>query len=149
MATHHRGTEAEKRALSCLINLFRCTSALSERVHRHLAEDSLSERQFAALEAIYHLGPMDQRSICKKLLTSGGNMTMVIDNLETRELVKRVVDKKDRRRKVVELTKSGRELIKRVFAHHVKVVVEELSALSIDEQEKLRSLCRTLGVSKE
>mgnify|MGYP001556511251 CR=1 FL=1 len=146
MATQHKGSEEEKLALSTLINLFRCTSALSERIHGHLYQDDLTQRQFAVLEALLHLGAMDQKSLCKKLLTSGGNMTLVVDNLETRGLVKRVVGKRDRRRKVVELTDSGKKLIKKAFSRHVKVVVKEFAVLYESEQEELRRLCRTLGL---
>ena len=149
MATQHKGSEEEKLALSTLINLFRCTSSLSERIHGHLDEDNLTQRQFAVLEALLHLGEMDQKSLCKKLLTSGGNMTLVVDNLETRGLVKRVVGKKDRRRKVVQLTDSGKKLIKEVFKRHVKVVVQEFSVLQAKEQEELRRLCRNLGLGFE
>ena len=145
MASHHKGKKEEQLALSTLINLFRCTSALSERIHRHLVEDELTERQFAVLEVLLHLGSMDQKSLCEKLLTSGGNMTLVVDNLENRRLVKRVIGKKDRRRKVVELTDEGKKIIKKVFDCHVQVVVNEFSLLKPEEQQTLRSLCRTLG----
>ena len=38
--------------------------------------------QFGVLEALHHLGPLRQGEISAKLLRSGGNITLVVDNLE-------------------------------------------------------------------
>ncbi|MFH0879598.1 MAG: flagellar hook capping FlgD N-terminal domain-containing protein, partial [Lentisphaerota bacterium] len=53
--------------------------------------------QFSALECLGHLGPMMIGELTRKQLVSGGNMTVVVDNLEKEGLVKRVVNAKDRR----------------------------------------------------
>ncbi len=44
----------------------------------------LTESQFGVLDSLFHLGPMKQKEIGKKILKSGGNITMVINNLEKR-----------------------------------------------------------------
>ena len=49
----------------------------------------LTGSQFAAVEALYHLGPMSQGEISGKVLKSGSNMTTVIDHLERDGLVRR------------------------------------------------------------
>ena len=72
-------------------------------------------------------------------------MTTVVDNLEKLGLVERIRGKEDRRVSMLHLTASGRELIKRIFPGHAKAVAHELSILSSEEQEMLRSLCRKLG----
>ena len=45
--------------------------------------------QFAVLEALYHLGPMSLSDIAQKVLTTGGNLTMVVGNLGKAGLAKR------------------------------------------------------------
>jgi MarR family transcriptional regulator for hemolysin len=45
--------------------------------------------------------------------------------LETKELVRRVVDTKDRRKNYLMVTKKGEEIIKQ-YEHILKVMIEEL-----------------------
>jgi MarR family 2-MHQ and catechol resistance regulon transcriptional repressor len=107
--------------------------------------DGLTPSQFGVLEALHHLGPLSQSEICGKLLKSGGNITLVIDNLEARNLVRRGRSPSDRRVVTVSLTDAGRELIERIFPEHVRAIVEEMGVLTADEQETLGRLCRKLG----
>lgn len=145
MPTHYQGNKAEKLALSTLINLLRAAESVSARTNEGLREADLTPGQFGVLEALYHLGPLPQCEVAQKLLRTGGNMTTVVDNLEKLGLVERIRGKEDRRVSMLHLTASGRELIKRIFPGHAKAVAHELSILSSEEQEMLRSLCRKLG----
>ncbi|HEY3414807.1 MAG TPA: MarR family transcriptional regulator [Armatimonadota bacterium] len=145
MGTHYIGTEDERRALDTFVKLLRCADTVSARANAHLARHSLTVTQFGVLEAVFHLGPMCQRTLSEKLLKSGGNITLVVDNLEKQGMVRRVRDASDRRLSTVHLTDTGRELITRLFPEHVKVVREALSSLSPGEQEALGLLCRRLG----
>ena len=61
----------------------------SRAVACKVAEYDLTAPQFGVLEALYHLGPLCQKDLAAKILKSSGNMTMVIDNLEKRDLVRR------------------------------------------------------------
>ena len=101
--------------------------------------------QFGVLEALLHLGPMTQCVLGEKLLRSGGNITLVIDNLEKHGLVRRERQTEDRRTIVIHLTPKGMGLIKRVFPGHSKMILKEMSQLEPKEQEDLRRLCRKLG----
>jgi MarR family 2-MHQ and catechol resistance regulon transcriptional repressor len=114
---------------------------LSAGLDRH----GITTSQLGILEALFHLGPMCQRALGDKLLRSGGNITMVIDNLEKHGLVERVRQKEDRRMIMIHLTPTGRKLISRVLPLHAKDVVKEMSRLTASEQEELRRLCRKLG----
>jgi len=69
-----------------------------------------------------------------------GNVTFVIDNLERRERVEN-----DGRKFLIQLTKTGRELIERVFPQHLQEITREFSRLGPAERETLRRLCRKLG----
>lgn len=145
MGTRYLGTQEQVLALDTFIKLVRATETVSNRIHRHLAETDLTVSQFGVLEALFHLGPLNQRDLAEKLLKSGGNMTLVIDNLEKRELVKREREVDDRRCIKVCLTQKGHQLISRIFPSHVAAVVNEISILTPDEQEELGRLCRKLG----
>ena len=145
MGTRYLGTQEQVLALDTFIKLVRATETVSNRIHRHLAETDLTVSQFGVLEALFHLGPLNQRDLAEKLLKSGGNMTLVIDNLEKRELVKREREADDRRCIKVCLTQKGHQLISRIFPSHVAAVVNEIGILTPDEQEELGRLCRKLG----
>jgi MarR family transcriptional regulator, 2-MHQ and catechol-resistance regulon repressor len=146
--TQDRGVRDEVRALSAFVKLVRAAESVSARIHRHLADAGLSVSQFGVLEAIYHLGPLSQSEIAKKVLKSTGNITMVIDNLEKSDLVKRERQEEDRRYYAVRLTTKGRKLISGVFPRHAEKIVEEMGALNCAEQEALGNLCRKLGLKK-
>lgn len=145
MPTHFVGTPEEVLALDTFIKLTRANNSVLARIAHRSTHPDLSASQFGTLEALYHLGPMSQTEICGKLLKSGGNTTLVIDNLEKRGLVQRRRDPQDRRVVMVELTEAGLELIRSIFPHHAQVVAEEMSVLTAEEQRQLGELCKKLG----
>lgn len=145
MGTRHRGPADEVRALDLFIKLMRAAESVATRVHRAVAEADLTVSQFGVLEAVFHLGPMCQKELGTKLLKSGGNITMVVGNLERRGLVRRTRNPENRKYVTVSLTDAGRSLIARVFPRHVAEVVREVSVLSAAEQAALAALLRTLG----
>lgn len=145
MGTQYQGTKDEVRALNTYIKLVRATDSVSSRIHRHLDASNLTITQFGVLEALLHLGPLYQRDLAFKLLKSGGNITLVIDNLEKRELVKRDRETQDRRCIKVSLTEKGQQLISQIFPYHVAAIMDEMSILTPSEQEELARLCRRLG----
>jgi len=136
---------SQQRALKTYVKLMRAVAGVTEKMHRHLRDQGLTNSQFGVLEALLHLGPLCQREIGEKILKSGGNMTLVIDNLEKRSLVERVQDKQDRRYVKIHLTPQGGELISIVFPHHAKIAEEVFAALDSDEQEQLGRLLKKLG----
>jgi MarR family 2-MHQ and catechol resistance regulon transcriptional repressor len=149
MPTHYQGREDVVRALNAYINLARAANSLLGRLSLHSEASNLTLGQFAILEALFHLGPMYQTELGKKLLRSGGNITTILDNLERRKLVRRERQKEDRRKILIRLTAPGRRLISAYFPSHAEAIAKEMSRLTPDEQDQLRWLCRKLGrVSK-
>lgn len=145
MPTHYQGSAREKRALDAFIKLLRAGNTVATEANRGLAEHDLTASQFAVLEALYHVGSMCLTELSDKILRTAGNLTMVVDNLEKRGLVKRVQGAKDRRFVSVEVTPRGRELIQRVFPEHAARIAELMSRLTAEEQGQLGALCRKLG----
>ena len=138
---------ARQQALKTYVKLMRATSSVTEKMHRHLRNQGLTNSQFGVLEALLHLGPLCQREIAEKILKSGGNMTLVVDNLAKRGLVERVQDQQDRRFVKIHLTDQGKDLISRVFPLHAVIAEKVFAVLSDDEQEKLGRLLKKLGRS--
>ena len=147
MGTHYQGTSKEVRALDALIKLVRAAGSVGTRIDRRLAEHKLTETQFGILEILLHLGPQCQADLGRKMLRSGGNITLVVDNLEKRRLVRRVRSEEDRRFVTVSLTPEGRKLIASIFPAHVEAITRLFGVLDKDEQEELARLCKKLGLA--
>ena len=147
MGTHYQGSIEEKTALDVYIKLSRAAEAVTVRINRHLKAQKLTISQFGVLEAVYHLGPMQQNHLAEKILKSTGNMTLVIDNLEKRGLVERKRDPDDRRCIVVYLTEAGCDLMRSILPHHIATIVKEIGILTLEEQVQLAALCRKLGLA--
>jgi len=148
MGTKYRGKQEEVRALNAYIKLMRASESVMNRTQQRLKEYNLTVSQFGTMECIYHLGSMCQRDVGAKILKSGGNITMVVDNLEKRDLVTRERDPDDRRFITVDLTPAGRALIEEVFPMHLAGIVDDLSVLSDVEQEQIGALCKRLGLQE-
>ena len=87
-----------------------------------LATPDSRSTQFAVLEALYHLGPMSLSDIAQKILTTGGNLTMVVGNLEKQGLAHRQKSPEDRRVLIVALTAKGKALMRKLFPEHAAAI---------------------------
>ena len=134
------------RALNTYTKLMRAAESVTGRIGRCMLAADLTISQFGVLEALLHKGPLCQRDIAAKILKSTGNITMVIDNLEKRGLVRRERDSQDRRYLTVFLTEAGTALITKTFAGVESSIVAEMSVLSENEQELLGTLSKKLGL---
>ncbi|MEN4041750.1 MAG: MarR family transcriptional regulator [Anaerolineaceae bacterium] len=145
MPTHYKGSPETTLALDTYIKLTRANSAFEARLLAHGDLGNLTITQFGVLEALFHLGPQCQGVISQKLLKSTGNMTLVIDNLEKLGLVRRNRTLEDRRQVLIELTAQGEALIKTIFPRQAEAIRQEMSVLSLEEQQALGRLLRKLG----
>src|SRR5271165_5761107 len=98
----------------------RSAEALHQSVSRGLLVDGLTASQFSTLKVLRLHGPLALREIAKYILKSGGNMTIVVDNLERDGLVTRDRDTEDRRMVYVSLTPKGVELFDRIYPEHLE-----------------------------
>ena len=146
MPTHYQGPAYEVRALDTFIKLVRAAGSVVARTSRPLSVSGLTVGQFGVLETLLHLGPLHQCELARKHLQSGGNITMIVDNLEKAGLVRRERLPEDRRYVQVHLTDAGRARIQEVFPGQARNITEQMSVLTFDEQAELARLCRKLGL---
>jgi MarR family transcriptional regulator, 2-MHQ and catechol-resistance regulon repressor len=140
---------SQKRlSLVTYVKLMRAANAARNFASRSLVGTGLTLTQFAALEALYHLGPMSLSDIAQKVLTTGGNLTMVVGNLEKQGLARRQRPPEDRRVLIVALTAKGKALIRQIFPRHAAAIVEFLAVLTPEQQVRLGDLCRKLGAQE-
>ncbi|HEY5090568.1 MAG TPA: MarR family transcriptional regulator [Polyangia bacterium] len=132
-------------ALRAYVKLLRAGRAVLARVEPRLAANGLTPTQLGVLEALLHKGPLSQRELGRKVLTSAGNMTDVIDKLERRSLVRRGRQPGDRRAVRVELTEAGRAMIEALFPRHAHDIARAMGGLDHAELRQLGDLLRKLG----
>jgi MarR family transcriptional regulator, 2-MHQ and catechol-resistance regulon repressor len=141
----HSHRAQQRLALSTYVKLMRAANSARSYASRSLFGSHLTLTQFAVLEALYHLGPMSLSDIARKVLTTGGNLTMVVGNLEKRGLARRQSCPEDKRVLIATLTGKGKTLLRDIFPNHAAAIAEFLNVLGPEEQERLGDLCRKLG----
>ena len=117
-------------AVRAYVKLMRAQRSVVARLEPALTACALTLTQLGVLEAVLHLGPLTHRDLGRKLLTSPGNLTDVVDKLERRGLVERRVALHDRRSNAIRLTAAGTTLLrklKRQVSQHEKRLLENFS----------------------
>lgn len=148
MSKHFKGSPRAQRALDTYVKLARATNTAMSYAREGLDKANLTPSQFAVLEALYHVGPLNLGELARRILTSSGNLTLVVDNLERRGLARRTQPGKDKRFVLATITPAGRKLISRIFPQHARRIVEIMARLGGREQELLGRLCRKLGTGE-
>lgn len=146
MGTKYKGTRKEVNFLNSFIKLTRAADSIRSRVLSGINTNEITESQFYVLDSLYHSGPLTQKNIGEKVFRSGGNITLVIDNLEKLGYVKRVRGKEDRRYFTIHLTKSGKNLMDRIFPDFLIAVKNEMSILADSEHKNLQKICKKVGL---
>lgn len=120
--------------LKTLIAISRSYQTILKRLNKVFKEGGLTPSQFGVLEALYHKGDLRIGEIIEKILSTGGNMTVVIDNLEKSGMVKRYQDPNDRRASIISITEKGRRKIEEIFPIHLEELNNALINLSLEEK---------------
>ena len=146
MATHYKGSLKEANVLNSYIKLVRAFESISSRLYMKLAKEGLTESQFYLLDALYYLGPMNQKDLGKKIFRSEGNITMVVNNLEKRKLIKKKQSEDDKRVYIIKLKNEGRELYEKVFPKFLKTIMSELDGIKEKEHKEFQKICKRIGI---
>ncbi len=136
-----------EEAVRAYVKLMRASRSVLARVEKALAPHGLTPTQLGVLEVLLHQGALTHRELGRKVLTSAGNMTDVVDKLGARGLVRRVRDTADRRSVRVELTAEGRVLIEAVFPRHAADIAAAMAGLDRAELRALGAQLRRLGMA--
>lgn len=126
--------------LSLFIRLSRCTQRIQREIQKVFSEYDLSLSQFAVLEILYHKGALSTGEIVKSILTTGGNITVVLRNLEKKGLIQTCEAENDRRIRLSALTKEGEQLVESVFPVHLERIQSVLGVLTPEEKQTVTKL---------
>ena len=126
-----------------LVKAFQALAAHAEE-SLNLTRAGLGDSDFRVLEALLHKGSLPVNTIGPKVWLTPGAISVAVDRLEKKELVKRK-HTDDRRVRLVELTANGRALITKTFRKHAAAMEEVAGVLSKEERQMLLRLLKKLG----
>ncbi len=101
---------------------------------------SVSAPQLACLATLYDHGPLPPSIISRNILVKSSTVTGIIDRLEKKGFVARVRNSPDRRVINIELTDTGRELVRNAPSPFQQTIVDGLNKLPEDELEQILSV---------
>ena len=128
---------ASRRAAESMTNLVRTTTELlAELDRRRRAVSHLSAAAIQVL-AIVEDDPLPPHVIVDRMLVTSGTMTSLLDRLETKGLVRRISHPDDRRKILVQITDTGREILDVVLPVTHAFSRALFSGFSSQEQEHL------------
>lgn len=135
----------EDRVLRGHIELSRAFMKLRSKESAWLQSSGLTLPQFAILESLYHLGHLSVGEITKLVLSTPGNITVVVKNLTSKGLISSITDEKDKRIKRLKIADAGAKIIESIFPDHLANLTSCYSeALSDEELQMLSILLRKL-----
>lgn len=134
------GSMDEQESLNALIIEF--YEKLSSWEHDVVRESGLTLPQVHTLEVLGQAPPMRMKDLAAKMGVTTGTLTMTVDRLEQRALIRRAPHASDRRSILVGLTDKGRELFQQHHNLHLGLTAELAATLS---EAETQSLCAILA----
>jgi len=129
--------------------LWKAFDALQAHALDNISSLGLGLSDFGILEILLHKGPLPVNSIGEKIRLTSGSVSVAIDRLARKRLVKRQNDPKDRRTRVIHLTAEGRKLIECAFARHAEAMERAASGVTGAQRTELLRLLKQLGLQAE
>ena len=125
---------------------------LGEQTTARLQKFDLQWWQYDVLSTLRRQGDpfvMAATNLADSTMLTSGAMTNRIDRLEAENLVRRIKDKNDGRRVLVQLTKKGIRLIEDATEARFESAMDALENLSKSQRESLSNLLRLVLTSQE
>ena len=127
------------------ITMSRATQAVHKKSATLFSKGGLTTAQFAVLETLYHKGDLTINEIIKSILSTSGNITVVICNLEKEQLVERYANPEDKRSCLILITEKGKKKVEEIFPEHLKDLEYSFEDLSVEEKQLLIALFKKIG----
>lgn len=144
--TRSYGKDAD-RFMQTWIQLLRAYNKIRANEVAYITSFGITMNQFEVLEVLYHRGDLTVGAITKLIMSTPGNVTVVIRNLKRDGYITSFPDPSDKRASILSLTDKGKELIEKVFPAHAKNFEGYFEALSDEETNTLFTLLRKLHKS--
>lgn len=130
--------------MSTVRELVRTYQSLASFSENHVRQLGLTPAQFDVIATLGNTPGMTMGQLSEKTLVTKGTLTGVVDRLESKDLVQRIIPEDNRRSIIVILTPAGEALFKQVFPAHLAYLQERFDRLEPLELELLQVLLKRL-----
>jgi DNA-binding MarR family transcriptional regulator len=97
---------------------------------KHIKKMGITETQFDILATLGNQPPMTCKELGEKTLILKGTMTGVLERLELKGLIEKVINEQDARSYKIKLSKNGEKLFKKVFPEHLSYLEQAFGKLN-------------------
>ncbi|MGT2753301.1 MarR family winged helix-turn-helix transcriptional regulator [Streptococcus ovis] len=131
-----------EQALRDLVIFRRASNTISRQEIETIKKHHLTISQFGVMETLYNKGNLRIQDLIDKLLSTSGNMTVVIRNMIRDGYIFKVPDENDKRAFLIGLTPLGRKTIEKILPEHYENIGHIFSILTPDEQADLARILK-------
>ncbi len=128
------------KSMKTVVRLEKASLKITNLTVNYLSKHNLTFNQFKVLEVLYHIGDLNIGSITKLTMSTPGNITVVVKNLNSDGWITSIKDPKDNRASILSITQKGIEIIEQVFPTHASNLTKTLEVLSDEELNTLYDL---------
>ena len=118
--------------------LVRAYQAFSDHSAKNVRKLGLTPSQFDVIATLGNTDGMSMTELAKKTLVTKGTLTGIIDRLEQKGLVTRIVPPENRRSFTIILTPEGEQTFEAVFPIQIAYLKERFDRLSAEELKQIQ-----------
>ena len=124
------------------IVLQRAVKTINDKVGKNFRDKGLTSAQFSVLDVLYSKGEMSISELIEKVLSTSGNMTVILKNMERNNWLHRKTSALDRRSYIVGLTQEGKKVFEEILPRHREEIEKMYSILTSEEKNTLINILR-------
>jgi DNA-binding MarR family transcriptional regulator len=142
MATAITPTKARTAVDPAQTGLIALLTRVAKGTYRRATEDLLGVRlkEYVALQYLHERGKTAQAELGEQLMLDANNCVILLNGLEEAGHIERRRDPADRRRHIVEMTKSGERALEKADCAFASLEDEVFAGLTVDERCELWKL---------
>lgn len=125
--------------------IYRSFQHIQRVISKDVSAYGLNDAEFGAMEVLYHKGRLPIIQVGHLMLMGNSSMNYVITKLKDKDYILESIDPKDRRNKLIELSKKGYQYFEQIFEDHKKTLEEIYRVLEPSEIEDLMKTLKKLG----
>ena len=124
------------------IILQKAVKSINNKIGKNFREKGITVSQFSVLDVLYTKGEMRVCELIEKALSTSGNITVVIKNMEQKGWLYKKTCPTDKRAFLVGLTDEGKKLFETLLPEHRNEIKNTYSILSSEEKQELIRILR-------
>lgn len=124
------------------IILQKAVKSINNKIGKDFKEKGITVSQFSVLDVLYTKGEMRVCELIEKALSTSGNITVVIKNMEQKGWLYKKTCPTDKRAFLVGLTDEGKKLFETLLPEHRNEIKNTYSILSSEEKQELIRILR-------